>query len=101
MTEKIEGFSANELMFSEALASWATRFLHPSGFQCQITIETSNGLEALQKGEIAIAHLIEANCVPVLSGLQNGNSNIKESSQESIEDKSQKEQSETRICEIH
>ena len=52
--------------YSEATATWATRYIEPSsGFECILTLQAESGAEALKKAESAIAHLIEAKCTPI------------------------------------
>ena len=51
--------------YSEATATWATRYIDPSGFECILSIQAESGAEALRKAESAITHLTEAKCVPL------------------------------------
>ena len=51
-------------LFSEAPASWNTRYLDPNGFECQITLRGENGSELLEKARLAIAFLLEHGCTP-------------------------------------
>ena len=44
--------------FSEAPASWNTRYIHPSGYECQITLRGETGTELLEKVQNAIEYLI-------------------------------------------
>jgi len=46
--------------YGEATASWATRYIDPSGFECILSLQAETGAEALKKAESAIAHLTEA-----------------------------------------
>ena len=59
-------YAGNETAFgySEATATWATRYIDPSGFECILTLQAESGAEALKKAESAIAHLTEAKCIP-------------------------------------
>jgi len=59
--------------YSEDLASWAVRFIHPTGFQCILTIQAGTGAEALKKAESALSHLVEAKCTPIRKEAHNGN----------------------------
>jgi hypothetical protein len=53
-----------ELPFSEAPASWNTRYIDPSGFECQITLRGETGKELLEKAHSAIVFLLETGCTP-------------------------------------
>jgi hypothetical protein len=63
----MSNYEVNEGSFgySEVTATWATRYLDPSGFECILSIQAETGAEALKKGESAIAHLTEAKCIPI------------------------------------
>ena len=50
--------------FDEAPASWNTRYLDPSGFECQITLRSETGTELLEKAASAIAYLLKNCCIP-------------------------------------
>ena len=50
--------------FSEAPASWNTRYVHPSGFECQITLRCDTGSELLEKANLAIEYLRQNDCQP-------------------------------------
>ena len=54
----------NENGFSEAPASWNTRYVHPSGFECQITLRGDTGGELLEKVQNAIDYLLKNDCQP-------------------------------------
>lgn len=43
------GTTTSEQLFSEAPASWNTRYLDPNGFECQITLRGESGSELLEK----------------------------------------------------
>ena len=58
------GNQASEQPFSEAPASWNTRYLSPEGFECQITLRGEPGTELLEKATSAIAYLLKAGCLP-------------------------------------
>ncbi len=62
----MSNYEVNEGSFgySEVTATWATRYLDPSGFECILSIQAETGAEALKKAEKAIAHLTEAKCLP-------------------------------------
>ena len=55
----------SELAFSEAPASWNTRYLDPNGFECQFTLRGESGQEVLEKADAAIAFLLSNDCSPV------------------------------------
>ena len=65
-TTKTNGQTLTELPFSEAPASWNTRYLDPSGFECQITLRGETGQELLEKAHSAIAFLLENGCTPFI-----------------------------------
>jgi len=54
----------SDVLFSEAPASWNTKYLTPDGFECQITLRAETGAELLEKAASAIAHLLKSGCVP-------------------------------------
>jgi hypothetical protein len=64
--------------FSEAPASWNTRYFHPCGFECQITLRGDNGTELLEKVDKAIQFLLQNDCQPYSSS-RNGYSKPKAS----------------------
>ena len=47
-----------EAVFTEAPASWNTRYVTPQGFICQITIRGDNGKDLLEKAGVALSYLI-------------------------------------------
>lgn len=55
---------SNDFLFSEAPASWNTRYVDPNGFECQFTLRADNGQELLEKANSAIAYLLKNNCEP-------------------------------------
>lgn len=54
----------SSFVYSEAPASWNTRYLSPDGFVCQITLRGESGKELLDKAAVAMAHLLEIGCSP-------------------------------------
>ena len=54
----------SETGFSEAPASWNTRYIHPSGFECQITLRGDKGTELLERVKNAIEYLLQNDCKP-------------------------------------
>ena len=63
----MSNYTGNEGSFgyNEATATWATRYVDPSGFECILSLQAETGAEALKKAESAIAHLTEGKCVPL------------------------------------
>ena len=53
-----------ESAFTEAPASWNTRYVTPEGFTCQITIRGENGKDLLEKAGIALAFLLQQGYKP-------------------------------------
>jgi hypothetical protein len=53
-----------EILFSEAPASWNTRYISPEGFQCQLTLRADTGQELLERVKGAISHLLSNGCYP-------------------------------------
>jgi hypothetical protein len=64
MTETNQVIKENELLFNEAPASWNSRYIDPTGFECQITLRGETGLELLEKANSAITYLLNAGCQP-------------------------------------
>ena len=58
------GTKTSEQLFSEAPASWNTRYIDPNGFECQITLRGENGSELLEKAANATAYLLKNGCIP-------------------------------------
>ena len=54
----------SETGFTEAPASWNSKYIHPSGFECQITLRGDTGSELLEKAQNAIDYLLEHDCQP-------------------------------------
>lgn len=71
--------------YQEAPASWNTKYLDPSGFECQITLREMTGVNLLKKASAAIQALVDAGCSPVT---YNHNSKPKE-------------EAEIHVCEFH
>ena len=61
--------------YSEASATWTTRYLDPSGYECMLSIQAETGAEALRKAEGALTHLTEAKCLPYHRDSHNGQGN--------------------------
>ena len=79
----------NDLLFSEAPASWNTRYIDPNGFECQFTLRNDNGLELLEKANSAIKHLLKNDCQPYSYRGNNRTNNSKGQSNNAV------------ICPIH
>jgi hypothetical protein len=71
----MNNYAGNEGSFgySEATATWATRYVDPSGFECILTLQAETGSEVLRRAESALTHLVEAECKPLHKDSQNGN----------------------------
>ena len=54
-----------ERTFTEAPASWNTRYQTEDGYICQITLRAETGKELLEKAEAALDWLKKHNCQPV------------------------------------
>ena len=54
----------SDVLFTEAPASWNTKYLTPEGFECQITLRAETGSELLEKAASAIAYLLKSGCLP-------------------------------------
>ena len=63
-TPKTNGQNLSEMLFNEAPVSWNTRYLDPSGFECQLTLRCESGSELLEKAASAIAYLMKNGCIP-------------------------------------
>ena len=53
---------SNDFLFSEAPASWNTRYVDPNGFECQLTLRAETGQALLDKVSGAIAYLLKNEC---------------------------------------
>jgi hypothetical protein len=54
----------SEQLFTEAPASWNTRYLDPSGFECRLTLRGETGHELLERAQGAITFLLNNGCTP-------------------------------------
>ena len=70
-----------ELLFSEAPASWNTRYVDPQGFECQLTLRAEKGLELLEKASSAISYLLNNGCIPYIYSRGNGHSGTRKENQ--------------------
>jgi len=53
-----------DALFTEAPASWNTRYVDPNGFECQLTLRAETGQELLERVSGAITYLLNNDCVP-------------------------------------
>jgi len=54
----------SDVLCTEAIASWNTRYINPEGFECQLTLRADTGQEVLEKALGAIAFLLKNGCTP-------------------------------------
>jgi len=67
MVTKSKTTSQNgEALFSEAPASWNTRYIDPNGFECQLTLRCDSGKELLERAAAATSFLLENGCEPYI-----------------------------------
>jgi hypothetical protein len=91
----------NEVLFSEAPASWNTRYVTPDGFECQLTIRGEKGAVVLEKANAAIAYLLKHDCQPYSYG-RNGYRSKKGDSKSSNGDKASSNGNQDKgFCPIH
>ena len=64
MTENLVLSPVPDLSDLIASATWSVRYRDPSGFDCQISLESASGVEVLQKAQSALAKLSESGCTP-------------------------------------
>ena len=101
MTEKSVGLVEGEVGYSEALATWTTRYVDPSGFECMLSIQAETGTQVIKKAEGAIVHLTELNCLPLHPGNHNGNGQEKASKSDATIEVKQDVNPGKTICPIH
>ena len=53
-----------ESPYTEAPASWNTRYVTPAGFICQITLRGDSGKDLLERANVALNWLMENNFMP-------------------------------------
>ena len=58
------GTKSSEQLFSEAPASWNTRYVDTNGLECQFTLRSERGSELLEKAASATAYLLKNGCTP-------------------------------------
>jgi hypothetical protein len=69
MTENIALSPVPDLSDLVLSASWTVRYRDPSGFDCQLTLESGSGTEVLQKAQAALTRLSESGCTPIRQNL--------------------------------
>ena len=65
MTENFTLSPVPDLSDLAASAIWSVRYRDPSGFDCQLSLESASGVEVLQKAQAALAKLVESGCTPI------------------------------------
>lgn len=55
---------SNELLFTEAPASWITRYVDPIGFECQLTLRAETDQDLQDKVKDVITYRLENGCKP-------------------------------------
>jgi hypothetical protein len=70
----------SDVLFTEAPASWNTRYVSPEGFECQLTLRGEKGQDLLEKANGAITHLLNAGCKPYTYNRSNSRSQSSNSS---------------------
>jgi len=101
MTDRTVSLSESEVGYSETLATWTTRYVDPSGFECLLSIQAETGSQVIKKAEGAIAYLTELKCLPLHPGNCNGNGQEKASKSDAIVEVKQDGNSGKTICPIH
>lgn len=67
MVAKSKSTSSNgEALFSEAPASWNTKYIDPNGFECQLTLRCESGKELLERAAAATSFLLDNDCQPYI-----------------------------------
>ena len=66
-----------DVLFTEAAASWNTRYVTPQGFVCQITIRGDNGKDLLEKANIALNFLTQHGYLPDSGNRRNGKGEVR------------------------
>lgn len=64
MTENIILSPVPDLSDLASSAVWSVRYRDPSGFDCQLSLESASGVEVLQRAQAALAKLGESGCTP-------------------------------------
>ena len=88
MTENIILSPVPDLLDLAASATWSVRYRDSSGFDCQLSLESSSGVDVLQKAQAALTKLSESGCTP-------------SNNHQLISAKDEPEKAESHICPIH
>ena len=94
---------SDEALFTEAPASWNTRYVDPNGFECQLTLRADTGMELLEKVNSAITYLLSNDCVPYVyrqNGYRSKSGNGKSNSADGKDTNNQKDTNPA-WCPIH
>ncbi len=78
------------VLFTEAPASWNTKYITPEGYTCQITLRGETGKDLLEKAGVALTYLIDHNYLPDPGYRKVGNGNVDNTGN-----------GESKICPIH
>ncbi len=65
-------------------AVWTVKYVDPSGFVCQLSLEAASGTEVMRKGQLVIERLKETQCSPVVRNNSNAQSQDEDVKGESI-----------------
>ena len=65
MTENVILSTVPDLSDLAASAVWSVRYRDPSGFDCQLSLESASGVEVLHRAQAALAKLSESGCKPI------------------------------------
>lgn len=75
---------SDQTVYTESPASWNTRYIDASGFECQLTLRAESGAELLKRASAALLALVNSGCVPVANNHNGNNHN-----------------SDLKVCELH
>ncbi|NLN70310.1 MAG: hypothetical protein GX142_05945 [Chloroflexi bacterium] len=65
MSNRRDNTNEHFIDYGDASATWSTRYVDPSGFECMLSLQAENGAEALKKAASVLAHLSQAQCTPL------------------------------------
>jgi hypothetical protein len=68
----------------DSVATWSVRFVDPSGFECQLSLEAGSGIDVLKKAQLALERLLEINCTPAIRTASNPTAKDQENGKESF-----------------
>ena len=100
MSEVQAGLEEKASAVLETLASWKVRYLDPSGFECQLSLEADTGSEVLKKAEAAIAYLEGKKCQPLSLAFSNGKNHGAEANSQPVP-VSTAEGQPKKLCQVH